>query len=236
MRFFSIDSRFSQIMMKVCYAAYLNALWLACCIPIVTIGASTAALYDVSLRIIRDEECYVGRHFFRAFRNNFRQATVIWLIMLGAGLFLAADGYIVYHLRASSTGRAAVVWTLILALIISASVVYAMVLFYVFPLIASVRNTNRAMIVNAFLIGTHYLFATIMVFAVHFAMFFAIVRIFTPLIIFGEGACALLSSWLINNILILCSYNPDGDDETEEDEPEEVGGLPDFDMSEDIRR
>ncbi|MBR4393584.1 MAG: hypothetical protein IKT07_06110, partial [Oscillospiraceae bacterium] len=79
----------------------------------------------------------------------------------------------------------------------------------------SVSNTNAAMLKNAFLIGTHYLFATILVFAVHFAMFFAVVAWFTPLIVFGEGLCALVSAWLLNNILIACSGTP----EDREEEP-----------------
>ena len=72
------------------------------------------------------------------------------------------------------------------------------------------------MLKNAFLIGTHYLFATILVFAVHFAMFFAVVRIFTPLIIFGEGLCAMVSAWLLNSILISVSYVPSDDDDGED--------------------
>jgi hypothetical protein len=72
------------------------------------------------------------------------------------------------------------------------------------------------MLKNAFLIGTHYLFATIMVFAVHFAMFFIIVRFFTPLIIFGEGLSAMLSAYLLNNVLIACSYDPEKESEKEE--------------------
>ena len=217
MKFFSYDSRFSQVMLKVCYACCLNLLWAVCSIPIFTIGAATAAMYDVSLKIVRDEEYYIAQNFFRAFRSNFKQATQIWLILLGIGVFLAGDGYVLYHLRATSTGTPAVIWTLILALVIAAAVVYVIVLLYVFPLVASVKNTNRAMLVNSFLIGTHYLFATILLFAVHFAMFFLVVRIFTPLIIFGEGACALISAFLLNRILISVSYNPEDDEEDDED-------------------
>ena len=147
----------------------------------------------------------MGATFFRAFRENFRQSTVLWLILLAAGLFLAGDGYILYHLRLSSQGPAAVLWTLILAVVIAVSVLYVIVLTYVFPLVASVENTNVAMLKNAFLIGTHYLFATILVFAVHFVMFFVVVAWFTPLIIFGEGLCAMISAWLLNSILIASS-------------------------------
>ena len=107
----------------------------------------------------------------------------------------------------------AVIWTLILALVIAAGIVLVIELIHVFPLLASVSNTNRAMLKNSFLIGTHYLFATILVFAVHFAMFFAVVALFTPLLIFGEGLCALISAWLLNNILISVSGEPEEQEE-----------------------
>ena len=209
MKFFSYESKFSQLLLKLCYSCYLNLLWLLCSLPVFTIGAATTALYYVSLKIVREEEAHIAATFFRAFRENFRQATVLWLILLGVGLFLGADGYILYHLRKVSVGTPAVLWTLILAVVIAAAVLYVIVLLYTFPLVASVRNTNAAMLKNAFLIGTHYLFATILVFAVHFAMFFVVVAWFTPLIIFGEGLCALLSAWLLNRVLLSVSYVPE---------------------------
>ena len=113
----------------------------------------------------------------------------------------------------------AVIWTLVLAIIIAAAVAYVIVLEYLFPLLASVENDNRSMLKNAFLIGTHYLFATILVFAVHFAMFFVVVAWFTPLIVFGEGLCALISAWLLDRILISVSGTPEeqaGDEQTED--------------------
>lgn len=209
MKFFSYDSKFSQLLLKLCYSCYLNLLWFVCSLPIITIGASTTALYYASLKLIRGEEgSSVAGMFFRSFRENFRQATVLWLILLAVGLFLGADGYILYHLRAVSSGTMAVVWTLLLAVLIAAAVLYVIVLLYTFPLVASVSNTTLAMLKNAFLIGTHYLFATILVFAVHFAMFFVVVALFTPMLIFGEGLCAMLSVWLLNNVLAACAYDP----------------------------
>ncbi len=213
MKFFSYESKFSQILLKLCYACYLNLLWFLCSLPIFTIGASTTALYYACLKVVRDEESHVAALFFRSFKENFKQATVLWLILLGLGLFLGADGYIVYHLRQSSLGPAGVLWTLVLAVLIAVAIVYVIVLLYVFPLLASVSNTNTAMLKNAFLIGTHYLFATILVFAVHFAMFFVVVAWFTPLIVFGEGLCALVSAWLLNSILISVSGTPEDREE-----------------------
>ncbi len=215
MKFFSYESKFSQLLLKLCNACMLNVLWFVCSLPIVTMGAATTALYYACLKLVRDEDSHVAAQFFRSFRQNFRQATQIWLILLGCGLFLGLDGYILYHLRLTSGGTMGVIWTLALAAVIAAAIVLVIVLEHVFPLLASVENTSRAMLKNAFLIGTHYLFATILVFAVHFAMFFVVVAWFTPLIVFGEGLCALISAWLLNGILISVSGTPEDGSEPE---------------------
>jgi MFS family permease len=110
---------------------------------------------------------------------------------------------------------------LLLAVVIAAAVMYVIVLTYVFPLTARVQNTSRAMVVNSFLIGTHYLFCTILVFAIHFAVFFVTVRFFTPLMILGEGLCAMLSSHLLRPVLDACSYVPDEEDEEDEEAEED---------------
>lgn len=209
MRFFSYDSKFSQILLKLCYGCYLNLLWFVCSLPVFTIGASTAALYDVTLRIAREEEPLLTSRFFKAFRENFRQATTLWLILLVLGILLGADGYILYHLYKSTTGLVSVICTLGLALIIGAAICYVIVMLYVFPLAASVKNTNWAMLKNSLLIGIHYLFCTIVVFGIHFVMFFAVVAVFTPLMLFGEGLCALLSSYLLGKVIRACSYDPE---------------------------
>ena len=208
MRLFSYDSKVSQIMLKLCYGCYLNLLWMVCSLPVFTAGAATAALYDVTLRIAREEDPPLTTRFFRAFRENFRQATVLWLILLGVGALLGADAYILYHLYKSTAGMVSVICTLGLALIIVAAIAYVIVLIYVFPLVASVKNTSFAMLKNALLIGIHYLFCTILVFAIHFAMFFAVVAVFTPLIVFGEGLCALLGSYLLGKVIRACAYDP----------------------------
>ena len=227
MRFFSYDSKFSQLVLKISYSCMLNILWFITSIPIITIGASTTALYYASLKLVRGEDTFVVSMFFKAFKENFKQSTILWLILLVIGIILGGDGYILYHLRLTSTGTPAVLWTLVLALVIAAAIAYTIILMYVFPLVASVTNTNGAMIKNAFFIGTHYLFCTILVFAVHFAMFFIVVAVFTPLIIFGEGLCALISSYFLNNVIKACSYDPEDMEEETDAAEEDAGGKED---------
>ena len=208
MRFLSYDSKFGQLFLKLSYGCCLNVLWLICCLPIVTIGASTTALYYTSFKIAKDEGSFITTMFFRSFKQNFKQATIIWLIMLAAGAIIVADAILLYRLRATSTGTIAVIWTLLLACIFACMIVYAIVLAYIFPLLSIASNTTVNMFKNAFLIGTHYLFVTILVFFIHYAMFFLVVNVFTPLIIFGEGLCAVISAHMLLKILRPLLYDP----------------------------
>ncbi|MBP5292038.1 MAG: YesL family protein, partial [Lachnospiraceae bacterium] len=57
-------------MIKLCMGCYLNMLWFVCSIPIFTVGASTAALYYSTLKIVREEEGQsVTALFFKAFKD-----------------------------------------------------------------------------------------------------------------------------------------------------------------------
>ena len=222
MRFFSYDSTFGQIFIKVSYGCCLNILWLICCLPIFTIGASTTALYYTSFKIAKDEGSFITTMFFRSFKQNFKQATVIWLIMLATGLIIGADAVLLYRLRATSTGTAAVVWTLLLATIFACMIVYVIVLTYIFPLLSIASNTTANMFKNAFLIGTHYLFSTLLVIFVHYAMFFLVVNVFTPLIIFGEGLCAVISAHILLRILRPLIYDPNAQTEASDSDEGEA--------------
>ena len=222
MRFFSYDSTFGRLFLKLSYGCCLNFLWLVCCLPIFTIGASTTALYYTSFKIAKDEGSFITTMFFRSFRQNFKQATIIWLIMLAAGLLIGADAVLVYRLRAAADGTAAVIWTLLLAVLIACMIAYVIELFYIFPLLSIASNTTANMFKNAFLIGTHYLFVTLLVLFIHYAMFFLVVNIFTPFIIFGEGLCAVISAHLLLKIFKPLLYDPNAPEE--ENETGESGG------------
>ena len=85
---FGIDTPFYRFMLKFVQLMYLTFLWLVCSIPVITIGASTTALYYVCFKLAKDEESYLTRQFFNAFKVNFKQATCIWSIVfiIGCGI------------------------------------------------------------------------------------------------------------------------------------------------------
>lgn len=184
---------------KITYSAYLNLLWLICCLPIVTAGASTTALFYVTLKVAKNEEGSLTKSFFHSFRENFRQATVIWLILLAVGIVLGVDGYIFYHMRFENA-----FWTVATAVFLVAAAAYAIILMYIFPLLARFDNTTVAMFKNAIMLGMRFLLCTAVMAVIYFAMAFVIINVFTPMIVFGEGLCALLCSYLLSNILLLC--------------------------------
>lgn len=65
---------------------FLSIVWAICSIPIVTIGATTSALYYVVLKMVKNHEEYIIRTFFRYMRDNFISSTVIWIVVLALGL------------------------------------------------------------------------------------------------------------------------------------------------------
>lgn len=123
----------------------LNVLWVLFSLPVVTAGASAAALYSVMLKIVANEEGYIVRGFWEAFKSNFKQSTVIWLILLAVGAALGADFVIV----SSFTGAPARVG---MALLGAAVFLYLTELIFVFPLIARFENTTLEMMKNAVVI------------------------------------------------------------------------------------
>lgn len=201
---FNLDGPVLQFINKIVYSVYLNILWFICCIPIVTIGASTTALFYVTLKISKNKEGSITKAFFHSFKENLRQGTVIWLILLAFGIILGIDGYVLYHMRFEN-----VFWTLCTAVFCVAAAAYAIILMYIFPLLARFDNTIGAMFKNALFIGVRFLFCTVLMAVIYFVMLLTVVRIFTPAVIFGEGLCALLCSCLLSNILNLCQEKPE---------------------------
>ena len=124
---FNLNSRVMQGLAMVTNLVALNILWLICCIPIFTAGAATTALYHTIFQYHTHQDDEIFRPFFRAFRSNFKQATLLWMLsLLVVGLF-AFD--LVYLL---SWGLG----TTVLFLLIVCTVFVLGIQLHLFPLIA----------------------------------------------------------------------------------------------------
>ena len=96
MKLFDLDSKFMHYANKFADLMGLNFLTLICCLPIITAGASITAMHRVLLGIYRDEESYITKSFFKSFKENFKQATAIWLIYLLLITFAVTDFILIY--------------------------------------------------------------------------------------------------------------------------------------------
>lgn len=91
MKLFDHDGPLMRALTYLGNLILLNLVFLLCCIPVVTAGAACAALYTVTLGNLRGEDGGTVRRFFRAFRANFKKATVEWLVMLAAAAVILVD-------------------------------------------------------------------------------------------------------------------------------------------------
>lgn len=221
MKFLNLDSPLMQGLGKMADLMWLNVLTLICCLPIVTIGASLTAMNYMALKIARNEECYITRGFFKSFKENFRQATVIWLIFLVVILILTGDFFIIKN---SDMEFGDIFRGVFLAI----SIFVLFTLMYVFPVLAKFENTVFRTIKNAFLMSLMQFPKTILMiimYAIPVVVFFFVIQLMPLSLLFGLSLPAWISAKLYNKFFkkledqILSESTQENEAETpEEDE------------------
>ena len=196
MKLFQLDSPLMNFLNKVADLMWLNILALICCIPIVTAGASLTALHYIALKIVRNEESYITRGFLKSFKENFKQATAIWLILLVAMLLLAGDFYIIFYSGMEFN-------VVIKVIIMAAIVLVAFVATFVFPLLAKFDNTVKQTIKNAFFMSIMQLPKTILMIVMNLAPIVLAMfsyKAFPIVFMFGLAVPAFSSAMLYDKV------------------------------------
>lgn len=159
MNLFNLDNPLMQFLGKLADLFILNILFLICCIPIITIGPATIALYTVALKAVKNEESYIMSSFFKAFKSNFKIGTLTWLIVFLFGMILFIDFRILPSI-AAPFGQVLQVLTLMIALL------YLITGIYIFPYIARFENSVIGSLKNAFLLAVAHLPYTMLLAAI----------------------------------------------------------------------
>ena len=152
---FALDSPLMNGLSKLADLIWLNILATICCIPIITIGASLTALHYVVLKMVKDEEGYITRSFFKSFKENFKQATLMWLMLLVVFILLVADFMIFRFSGIVFPGWCQIALTAIAVLIMFATM-------HLFPLLSRYENSIRATYKNSLFMGILHLPKTIL--------------------------------------------------------------------------
>ena len=81
----------------------LSVFWLVFSLPVVTLGASSAALYSAVHHCLGRGEAGVWKKFWTAFQENFKRSTLAWLIELVVLALLFADAGVPYSIFRGKT-------------------------------------------------------------------------------------------------------------------------------------
>ena len=154
MKFFSVDSPLYRFINRLWDILQLNFYWFVCSIPIVTMGAATAAAFRVCLKMVDDEEGYIGKEFLKGFRENWKQGTIlefltllcVYVVYLDVQIFNAVENNPIIFL--------------IIAMV--SGFFFFLCLIYAYPLIARYRNSLHGTIKNSFTISRRFFGRTLM--------------------------------------------------------------------------
>lgn len=218
MRFNITDNVVVRALTKICDMVCLNLLWMICCIPIVTIGASTTALYTVMLKMVKNEEGYIFRGFFKAFKSNFKQSTIIWIIVLLLGIVCWIDSRVAGVMPGAVETVMRAVFLLVGFLLLS-------VVLYIFPLTARYENTIRATFKNALILTIGKLPYTLLMVVVTVGSVILTLWNTTTLMfalplwfLIGGSLIAWVNSYILRRVFLIFEDNEDQSNENSTEE------------------
>ena len=141
----NLDGPILSALTRVFDILVATVLFLLCCLPVFTIGAALSAMYATVIRIADDGCSSITRWFFGAFRDNFKQATALWLPVALVGLLAAADIVICWGFEMEAT----MILAMMRGLTVFCTGLYLAVSIYLFAGIAVYRVTWKQAFTNA---------------------------------------------------------------------------------------
>lgn len=193
---FKLDSPFMNFLNRVCDIMILNFMVILFSLPIVTAGASITAAYYIAYKMVKNEESYIVRGFFKAFKENFKQSTIIWLIYLAIFAILFMDYRIMFYSELEM-GR----W--ITYGVIAVTVILAMGFSFVFPLQARFSNDVKHTIKNSFLMALSHLPSAVLFvvsYAVPVLLIYLVPQAMPAVLLLACGLLPYLKSFLFLKI------------------------------------
>ncbi len=149
MRLFDPEGPLMSALSKLADLVICNAMFILFSLPVITIGASLTALYTCTLELVEDDardDGLIFRRFWFAFRDNFKQATLLWLICLAVIAFLCAYYWVTQSLAASLGRIYQITFYFLVFLFLFGSL-------YLFPLQARYENRIRNTLRNSWLMS-----------------------------------------------------------------------------------
>ncbi|MCH5267583.1 MAG: DUF624 domain-containing protein [Lachnospiraceae bacterium] len=187
-KLFSLDSGLYKFMSRLFDMLKLNAMWLLCSIPIVTIGAATTAAYTITLKMVDEEEGYIAGPFLKEFKANLFKGSALGIIQLIAMFAISLD----FQLARASEKYG----TFCLVMGIIATTMTVTHFIYAYPLLARYENSIINTLRNSHSISVKYLPKTIFLVVTLFIEYLLFYQMHWTLLFFGiiiGPACLILT-------------------------------------------
>lgn len=143
---FNPDNPFSTFINKVSDLIVINILTLLCCLPVFSIGAALTAMYSSLYKLHKAEDIPIVRHFFRTFKENFKIATLLWLLDLLLLAVLGIDFYLIY-----ATDILTVYLLKVLVYIVT--ILFFTIIIWEFVLLSRYRDGVGKILINSLCVG-----------------------------------------------------------------------------------
>lgn len=205
-KWFGLDSKFYKFGTLLGDLIILTLLWTICSVPLITIGASTTALYYVTTRQLSNREGYVTKDFFKSFKQNFVEATIVTAIVGIIGAIL----YVNIRLFTPDTTLNIIIY------LIQFVILYQLIIFtiYVFPILSRFDLKLGSLIKTAIFMANRHLLTTLTCAVLIVAVFFISFE-YRILVILCAGVYGILTSLMF--MKLFRKYVPDMDIDKPED-------------------
>ena len=129
---------------KMVDTVILSALWVIFSMPIFTMGAASTALYYTVHKTLRRNRGYIYSNFWNSFKENFKQSTIVWLILLAIYAIFGADLYLTWQFL-----KAGMQWGVMFYLFLVLILITIVWTIYIVAYSARFENTKKATMKNA---------------------------------------------------------------------------------------
>lgn len=209
MGIFNVNGGIMRTLSKVIDIICLSILFVICCIPVFTIGTAYTALYYTVQKVIKNDRGYIFKEYVSAFKNNFKQTTPVWLLVMLLTALLGVDIYImnIWAQNGSKLGMLSVIFLVLGTFLLAWEM-------YLFAYMARFENTRKQSMKNAVLLTILHLPWTLVQIVMAIAAWL-LVYIIPVSLFFVPGVFALLESLILEKIFWKYMSEEDRDAEKE---------------------
>lgn len=191
---FSSENKFFRFLARMMDVILLSILWAVLCLPLVTAGPATAALYDTTVKYVREYDAGTYAHFFRVFRKNLRVGIPAgFLVEALTFLVVKGDALLFSVAERGTAGYAAYAAFSVIVFLLMGMVSY------VFPLLSRFETGTGRLFSNALVLSMAHLPSTFGMGALLGISIWAVANYWIP-IVFVPGVLFLLDSYFLERI------------------------------------